>query len=93
MKHRAKLLQFALTIRASYWFIPAVMVLAATILAYGAYWIDRHPEILPYQLPDGFLNTQVDGARSTLSTIATSIIGGNGCHVFYDAGGSFICCR
>ena len=78
MKHRAKLLQFALTIRASYWFIPAVMVLAATILAYAAYWIDRHPEILPYQLPDGFLNTQVDGARSTLSTIGTSIIGVTG---------------
>ncbi|WP_380058020.1 DUF2254 domain-containing protein [Falsihalocynthiibacter sp. SS001] len=78
MKYRAKLLQFAQTVRASYWFIPAVMVLAAALVANLAHWLDLNTDILPFQLPDALLNTQAEGARSTLSTIATSIVGVTG---------------
>lgn len=78
MKHGAFLIKLAQDVRASYWFIPATLVLAALLLADASDWLDRHAEILPFQLPAGLINTQVDGARSTLSTIATSVIGVTG---------------
>ncbi|WP_195818283.1 DUF2254 domain-containing protein [Roseobacter sp. MH60115] len=78
MKKRALLLKLAQDIRASYWFIPATLVLLALGLAHVTEWIDRHTELLPFHLPDAFVNTQVDGARSTLSTIATAVIGVTG---------------
>lgn len=78
MNKRALLLKLAQDIRASYWFIPANMVLFAIVLAHASEWLDHNAEILPFQLPDTFLDTQVDGARSTLSTIATSVIGVTG---------------
>lgn len=53
-------------------------MLVALSLAHGTEWIDRHTELLPFQLPEAFVNTQVDGARSTLSTIATAVIGVTG---------------
>ncbi len=78
MNKRALLLKLAQDIRASYWFIPANMVLFAIVLAYGSEWLDHNADILPFQLPDSLIDTQVDGARSTLSTIATSVIGVTG---------------
>ncbi|MGK7653024.1 DUF2254 domain-containing protein [Roseovarius sp. B08] len=78
MNKRALLLKLAQDIRASYWFIPANLVLFAILLAYASEWLDRNAEILPYQLPESLIDTQVDGARSTLSTIATSVIGVTG---------------
>jgi len=78
MNKRALLLKLAQDIRASYWFIPANMVLFAIVLAHASEWLDHTPEILPYHLPGTLLDTQVDGARSTLSIIATSVIGVTG---------------
>lgn len=78
MKYRAKLRQLAQAARASYWFIPATMVLFTFVLANLAIWIDRSPDMLPFDLPDRLSNTQIEGARSTLSTIATSVIGVTG---------------
>ncbi|WP_187428535.1 hypothetical protein ROLI_044670 [Roseobacter fucihabitans] len=78
MKYRAKLLQLAQAARASYWFLPASMVLFTFVLANLVIWIDRSPDMLPFQLPDRLSNTQIEGARSTLSTIATSVIGVTG---------------
>lgn len=75
MKYRAKLLQLAQEMRASYWFIPATMVLFTCLLAFAATWVDRHPGALPFELPQAFTSTQVEGARGTLSTIATAVIG------------------
>ncbi|MEO1137915.1 MAG: DUF2254 domain-containing protein [Pseudomonadota bacterium] len=78
MKKTALLLKLAQDVRASYWFIPATMVIAALALAYVSEWADRHVDLLPLQLPATFTDTQVEGARSTLSTIATSVIGVTG---------------
>ncbi|WP_299831349.1 DUF2254 domain-containing protein [uncultured Roseobacter sp.] len=78
MRKRALLLKLAQDMRASYWFIPAALVLVALALAHATEWIDRHTELLPFRLPDPFVNTQVDGARSTLSTISTAVIGVTG---------------
>ncbi|MBW4707450.1 DUF2254 domain-containing protein [Roseobacter sp. YSTF-M11] len=78
MRNRALFLKLAQDIRASYWFIPAALVLAALALAHASEWVDRHTGMLPFQLPAAFIDTQVDGARSTLSTIATSVIGVTG---------------
>ncbi|MBY5988841.1 DUF2254 domain-containing protein [Roseovarius atlanticus] len=78
MNKRALLLKLAQDMRASYWFIPANMVLFAIVLAYGSEWLDHNAEILPFQFPESLIDTQVEGARSTLSTIATSVIGVTG---------------
>ncbi|WP_299738593.1 DUF2254 domain-containing protein [uncultured Roseobacter sp.] len=78
MSKRALLLKIAQDLRASYWFIPATLVLVALALAHGSEWLDRNVELIPFQLPDALTDTQVDGARSTLSTIATAVIGVTG---------------
>lgn len=66
MNKRALLLKLAQDMRASYWFIPANMVLFAIVLAYGSEWLDHNAEILPFQFPESLIDTQVEGARSTL---------------------------
>ena len=78
MNRRALLLKLAQDIRASYWFIPAVLVVAAFALAHGSQWLDHNTELLPFKLPEAFVNTQIEGARATLSVIATSVIGVTG---------------
>ena len=78
MKKRALLLKLAQDIRASYWFIPAALVLLALALASASEWIDRHADLLPFELPPLLADTQADGARNTLSTIATAVIGVTG---------------
>ena len=78
IKHGAFLVKLAQDTRASYWFIPATLVLASLLLAHGSEWLDRHTDVLPFELPDAFTDTQIEGARSTLSTIATSVIGVTG---------------
>jgi uncharacterized membrane protein len=62
-------------LRASYWFVPASLVVVAVALALGAAWVDRNPSVLPWSLPDAMLNTQVDGARAVLTVIASAMIG------------------
>lgn len=70
----ASLIKFAQDIRRSYWFLPALMAIAAIALsfatthadsAYGANWLKSHSWL--------YFN-QVDGARATLSAIASSMI-------------------
>ncbi|MGZ2258786.1 DUF2254 domain-containing protein [Roseobacter sp. A03A-229] len=78
MKYGAMLLKLAQDIRASYWFIPATLVLFALALAHASEWLDHNTDLVPFSLPSTLLDTQVDGARNTLSTIATSVIGVTG---------------
>lgn len=78
MGKRALLLKLLQDIRASYWFLPSVLVLVGLILASIMSWIDHNPDVVPFDLADTFLDTQADGARSTLSVIAQSIIGVTG---------------
>ena len=76
---RAFLRKLVGDVRASYWFWPSLMVLGAMALSFAAQWLDRNAEIVPQGivdvLPATLLDTQVDGARNTLSVIAQSILG------------------
>jgi uncharacterized membrane protein len=58
----------------SFWFLPALMVLAAILLAVGLTAIDEaHPDLTIPVLP-GIYSGNPQGARSLLSTIAGSMI-------------------
>ncbi|UYV38264.1 DUF2254 domain-containing protein [Rhodobacteraceae bacterium D3-12] len=68
----AKLVQ---DVRASYWFLPASLVCLALLVSQASLFIDRNPEWLPFEPPQAFRNTHVEGARSLLSIVAQSIFG------------------
>ncbi|MEL7211358.1 MAG: DUF2254 domain-containing protein [Pseudomonadota bacterium] len=78
MGKRAYLLKLLQDVRASYWFLPTVLVFVGLALAIVMGWIDRDPSRLPWQLRETWIDTQADGARSTLAVIAQSIIGVTG---------------
>jgi len=78
MGKRAYLLKLLQDIRASYWFLPSVLVLVGLLLGAFMGWVDRNPSVVPFDLPDTLIDTQADGARSTLAVIAQSIIGVTG---------------
>jgi len=75
---RAFLYKLFQDIRASYWFLPSILVFVGLLLASFTEWVDRDPSVLPFILPDTWTDTQADGARSTLAVIAQSIIGVTG---------------
>ena len=75
MSKRALILKLLQDIRASYWFVPTCLVVVGLLLASGAVWIDRHPDWLPFELPDRLKNTQAEGARSLLAVIAQATLG------------------
>ena len=71
---RAKIRQILSDLRGSYWFLPALMTLTATLLSVLTWWIDTQYELtwlnqLPY-----FSEAKPEGARAILSTIAGSMI-------------------
>ncbi|WP_050770833.1 DUF2254 domain-containing protein [Roseobacter sp. CCS2] len=78
MGKRAYLYKLLQDLRASYWFLPSILVFVGLILASVMGWIDQNPDMVPFTLPDSLLDTQADGARSTLAVIAQSIIGVTG---------------
>ena len=78
MGKRAYLLKLVQDVRASYWFLPSVLVGVGLLLATFMGWVDNTPSVVPFQFPDTLLDTQADGARSTLAVIAQSIIGVTG---------------
>ncbi len=75
---RAYLLKLVQDVRASYWFLPSILVFVGLTLAFFMGWIDARGTRLPFPLPETLLDTQADGARSTLAVIAQSIIGVTG---------------
>ncbi|WP_106745761.1 DUF2254 domain-containing protein [Yoonia maritima] len=62
-------------VRASYWFIPAVLVVCAMIVAQASIVVDRNPDIALLKLNFLATSVSVDGARAVLSVIAQSVIG------------------
>jgi uncharacterized membrane protein len=71
----ARIQSFLADIRASYWFIPAAMALAAALAALILVSLDAHFEAeIRAALPFVFV-TQADGARAVLSAVASSMIG------------------
>jgi len=70
----ASLRKFWLQIRASYWFIPAVLTLCAVLLATVTIWID-HRGKADWLWGTGWLRTtSAEGARGLLSVIASAMI-------------------
>ncbi len=78
MGKRAYLLKILQDIRASYWFLPSVLVALGMVLAFVMGWVDRNPGVVPFELPKALLDTQADGARATLAVIAPAILGVTG---------------
>ena len=78
MGKRAYLFKLLQDIRASYWFLPSLLVMVGLLLASCMIWVDRNPSVVPFDVPGGWLDTQADGARSMLAVIAQSIIGVTG---------------
>ncbi|WP_185983324.1 DUF2254 domain-containing protein [Aureimonas mangrovi] len=71
----ARIQSFLAEIRASYWFIPAAMALAAALAALVLVSLDARFEAeIRAALPFIFV-TQADGARAVLSAVASSMIG------------------
>ncbi len=60
-------------LRLSLWFVPAVLAIAAGLLALVLGWVDRAVAAEPASLPFGFGGSP-EGARSVLSTIAQSML-------------------
>ncbi|PUB14929.1 DUF2254 domain-containing protein [Yoonia sediminilitoris] len=74
----ALLLKLLQDVRASYWFLPSILVLLGLVLASAMQWVDRNIAMLPVGLPADVIATQAEGARSLLAVIAQSIIGVTG---------------
>ena len=77
-KYAARLAQAVQEIRASYWFIPACLVVAAVIAAWGINTADHWVREAEFALPRVVSDLDRDGARTLLSTIASSVIGVTG---------------
>ncbi len=71
MSKRALIAKYLEDIRASYWFLPTNLALFAVILAQLSLWVDKETVFLP----EAWLTTQVDGARSTLAVMSQATIG------------------
>ena len=70
--HPARLLE---SLRASYWFVPSLMVLVAGALAVLMPWLDSRLSLGPGGTFGWIAQTQTDGARTVLGVIAGSVIG------------------
>lgn len=72
--NKAYLSKFLSELRASYWFIPSLMVIGAVLLSVLTVWLDGQIKSdWPEKIPFVFSN-RPDGARSLLATVAGSMI-------------------
>ena len=71
---RARLRQFASELRASYWFIPALLTLLSAVLSLATWWLDTRFSTDWLNQLSYFSQAKPEGARSILSTIAGSMI-------------------
>lgn len=71
---RALILRYIEELRASYWFIPAIMCVGAAVLAVGITEIDRRVAAEWIDAVQWLFPNKPEGARAVLSTIAGSMI-------------------
>ncbi len=71
---RAQLARYWHAVRASYWFVPSLMVVGAIVLSAITTAVDRSLGVEVIQKLDWISFNTSDGARSLLSTIAGSMI-------------------
>lgn len=70
-----RLKSIAGTLRGSYWFVPAMMLVAGAVLAFFTVWVDRR--VAPADVPvltELVYTGGTDGAREVLSAISSSMI-------------------
>ena len=67
-------LEFIRGIRASYWFVPSVMVVLAIALGALMVWLDAGPAATFFDDLSWYQKSKPEGAREVLSTIAGSMI-------------------
>ena len=71
---KAALIRLASALGGSYWFLPALMALAAILLAGGMVWIDSHVGSTWMDRLPWLYAARPDGARQVLSAIGGSMI-------------------
>ncbi|MEO1135283.1 MAG: DUF2254 family protein, partial [Pseudomonadota bacterium] len=71
----ANLIKIIEDLRASYWFIPGCMTIAALFLSFFMQWLDAQYGAAWLRDYDWATATRTEGARSVLTVIAGSIIG------------------
>ena len=69
-----RLSKAAISLRSSFWFLPALIVLASTGVAAGLVALDRMLEGSPAERWPSLFASDADGARELLATIAGSMI-------------------
>lgn len=69
-----KLLQLLLRIRASYWFVPALMALGSLVLGFAMVYLDAIYQVDTLGSIAWLYESRPEGARQILSTIAGSMI-------------------
>lgn len=68
------LIRFWEILMTSFWFIPLLLILAATILSFVLVFLDNQVSFHPPGFLDFFYSSEAEGARSVLSTIAGSMM-------------------
>lgn len=68
------MIQFWQAVRASYWFVPSIMVILALGLGALVVWLDRGPMGSLFNEISWYQQSKPDGAREVLSAIASSAI-------------------
>src|SRR5690606_40617192 len=69
-----RLSKAAISLRASFWFLPALIVLASLALAAGLVALDRQLDGSPAERWPSLFASDADGARELLAVIAGSMI-------------------
>jgi uncharacterized membrane protein len=68
------LIRFWEVLKTSFWFIPLLLILSGTILSFALVFLDNQVSFHPPGFLDFFYSSEVEGARSVLSTIAGSMM-------------------
>ncbi len=71
---KTKLINLWVSMRASFWFIPALMVITATVVAFNLVTIDRTLSVVSFRFYGYTSSIGPEGARSILATIAGSMM-------------------
>lgn len=69
-----KLLFFWEELKATFWFVPSLLIFGAFLLSFGALWVDNQISLSTEHLRYVFMSTSVDSVRTVLSTIAGAMI-------------------
>jgi len=72
---KTKFINFLVSMRAKFWFVPALMVITATLIAFNFdTTIDRTPSVDSFRFYGFTYSISSEGTRSILATTAESMI-------------------